>query len=453
MQVHFIAIGGAVMHNLAIALHQKGYTITGSDDEIREPSRSRLARYHLLPETDGWFPEKIHAGLDAIILGMHARADNPELLYAQELGLKVYSFPEYLYLQTQHKTRVVVAGSHGKTTTTAMIMHVLRQTGHKFDYMVGSQLDGFETMVGLSDDAPIAIFEGDEYLSSPIDRRPKFLWYKPHTSIITGIAWDHINVFPSFAEYKQQFAHFVTDLAPDSKLFFYANDRHMPDIIENNSAHIVAESYIAPPFSQENGRMIVSDNEGDLHPLHIFGQHNAENAAAAAAVCATLGISNADFWKAMESFRGTARRLQRLAQSQSRIVYLDFAHAPSKLKATVQAVRNLYPGKQLIAAFELHTFSSLNAHFLKEYAYSMEAADEALVFYDPHTIAHKKLPDISAEQIAEAFVTPGLKVFTKAHDMQDFILEHKQEDAVLLLMSSGVFSGISIPELANSFVL
>ena len=198
MNVHLIAIGGSAMHNMAIAMHKKGFNVTGSDDEIFEPSKTRLAKLNLLPAKEGWDTNNIHKGIDAVILGMHARADNPELLKAQELGLKIYSYPEYIYEQTKDKTRIVIGGSHGKTSITAMILHVLNYHKVDCDYMVGAQLDGFDTMVKLTKEAKIAVIEGDEYLSSPIDRRPKFHLYKPNIAILSGIAWDHINVFPTF---------------------------------------------------------------------------------------------------------------------------------------------------------------------------------------------------------------------------------------------------------------
>jgi UDP-N-acetylmuramate: L-alanyl-gamma-D-glutamyl-meso-diaminopimelate ligase len=453
MRIHFIAIGGAVMHNLALALHHKNYEVTGSDDEIREPSYSRLLVTGLLPESMGWFPHKITADLDAVILGMHARADNPELIRATELGIRVYSFPEFLYEQTKDKIRVVIAGSHGKTTTTAMIMHVLRALGRKFDYMVGSQLEGFDTMVGLSHDAPVAIFEGDEYLTSPLDRRPKFLWYKPHIAVITGIAWDHINVFPTFEGYRHQFELLTQQMAPNAKLIYFDQDEvHIPEVIARIPDDVLAIGYAPPAYSQYEDGMEIASLNGNFYKLKVFGRHNAANAAAALEVCAQLGISEHSFWLAMQSFGGTARRLQLLAKSHGRRAFLDFAHAPSKLAATIQAVKEQYPDDKLLACFELHTFSSLNADFLSEFATTMQWADTAVVYFDAHTLAHKKLPPIAPETLAQAFGRADLVVITNPKIFADFLIAQKASHEVLLLMSSGNFSNQNTSQLADTFV-
>lgn len=451
MRIHFIAIGGAVMHNLAIALHKKGYIVTGSDDEIREPSRSRLATYNLLPSVEGWQPSLLNNSIDAVILGMHARADNPELLKAMELGLKVYSFPEYLYEQTKNKKRVVIGGSHGKTSVTSMIMHVLKYHHVLFDYMVGSQLDGFETMVGLSQEAELAIFEGDEYLTSPLDLRPKFHLYRPHIAILTGIEWDHINVFPTFDIYKEQFSKFLTCFEPNGKLFYYQHDEHIAEIVKNNTHKITTEGYDMLAFRAEGGQVWVGDTVAE-HEVHIFGRHNFQNMNAAMLVCQELGITKERFFEAMTTFQGAKRRLQKLTEQNGRVVFWDFAHAPSKLRATVKAVREFYPDYFFTACFELHTFSSLNEKFLANYKETMLEADEACVCFDAHSVRHKKLPEISNEQVQEGFAMPSLVVTQEVELFLSSVLEQKRDKQVVLLMSSGNFSGVDVPKFASNFV-
>ncbi|HKK68858.1 MAG TPA: Mur ligase family protein, partial [Bacteroidales bacterium] len=372
MKIHFIAIGGAAMHNLAIALKEKGYMVSGSDDEVFEPSRSRLKKHGILPEKNGWFPEKIDAGIDAVILGMHARKDNPELKKALDAGVKVYSYPEYLYEQTKYKKRLVIAGSHGKTTITSMVMHVLRKQNIRFDYMVGANIEGFDTMAGLSDEAEIAVFEGDEYLSSPIDPQPKFLWYKPHAAVITGIAWDHANVFPDEHVYTQQFETFINSIMPAGNLYYYQEDKHLPLRVEKNRNSICSQGYSAPEYTTEDERVVVF-YDGNKYPVSVFGKHNMENLEAARLLCQDAGVKAEEFYRALEDFKGAARRLQRLAENKNSAVFLDFAHAPSKVKATCRALKEQYPDRKLIACLELHTFSSLNQNFLPQYAGSLES--------------------------------------------------------------------------------
>lgn len=443
MRVHFIAIGGSAMHNLALALHKKGYEVSGSDDEIFEPSKSRLQQHGLLPEKQGWFPNKISDQLDAIILGMHARADNPELLRAMELGLKVYSYPEYLYSQTVDKTRAVIGGSHGKTTVTSMVMHALQNLNKQFDFMVGAQLEGFDTMVSLSADAPVAVFEGDEYLSSPVDMRPKFLWYKPQIVILTGVAWDHINVFPTFEEYVHQFRLFAQSIPDGGTLIYYSGDPHLQTIAQEPGKRINTIAYEGLPHQVVNGVTHIQW-QGKTYPTQVFGAHNLQNIHAAMLMCERLGIGNDDFLSTMSTFKGAARRLQTLGSNENTTVFFDFAHSPSKLKATTQAVREQYPDRELIACMELHTFSSLNKAFLPQYQHAMKSAHQAFVYFSPEVVKHKRLDAFTKEEVAMAFDQPGLEVFTESKTLFEKLRQMNWDHKNLLIMTSGNFDGIDI---------
>lgn len=450
-KVHFIAIGGAVMHNLALALHQKGFTVTGSDDEFFEPSKSRLANAGLLPDETGWHAERITSDLDAVILGMHAREDNPELVEARRLGIKVYSFPEYLYEQTKSKTRVVIGGSHGKTTTTSMIMHVLRTLGKDFDYMVGAQIEGFETMVRLTDEAPVAIFEGDEYLSSPLDLTPKFHRYKPHVALLTGIAWDHINVFPTWDNYVSQFATFASTIEPDGALVYFDGDKELCNIADNVRSDVRTLPYGGLTYTLDGDATVATYNDTDYR-INLFGKHNMQNMHGAMLACQQIGIAPEEFLKAIETFSGAAKRLQKLKETPTSVAYLDFAHSPSKLKATTEAVRERYPKRKLVAVMELHTFSSLTKAFLPQYAHTMDAADVAYVYFNPEVVAHKRLEEFDVSAVEEAFCNSRLKVYTDSAALKDEILNIDYADSVLLIMTSGNFSGIDIRELAETAI-
>ena len=395
--IHLIAIGGAAMHNLALALHHNGFKVTGSDDEVYNPSRQRLADVGLLPDEMGWHPERIHDGIEAIIVGMHARADNPELKKAQELGLRIVSYPAFMYEQSKDKKRVVIGGSHGKTTTTAMILHVLNYWNVDADYLVGAQLEGFERMVRISD-APIIVIEGDEYLSSPLVREPKFHFYKPHIAILTGVAWDHINVFPTFENYVEQFEKFVTTIEDGGFLAYYTKDEHLTKIAANAKRSIRKEAYDTYRYRIEEGVTIVNHGEKESR-LKIFGDHNLQNMNAARLVCNELNLSDNQFFEAIATFTGAAKRLELLKETATSIAYKDFAHAPSKLKATVHALKKRFPKRELIACFELHTFSSLNKVFLPQYKNAMEAADVAYVYFSEHTLEMKRLPMITKEEV------------------------------------------------------
>jgi len=433
------------MHNLALALHGKGYHVTGSDDEINEPSRSRLQNKGLLPAEMGWFPEKLDAGIDAVILGMHARADNSELLRAKELKLSIFSYPEYLFEQSRNKQRLVIGGSHGKTTITAMVMHVLQACNKEFDYMVGSQLEGFETMVRLSDTAPLIVLEGDEYLSSPIDRRPKFHLYQPHVGLISGIAWDHINVFPTFDNYVEQFRIFVRQLPEGGTLIYSSNDQEVVGVSKETAAGVEKIPYTIPAHVIRDG-VTYLQVDGTEVPLKVFGEHNLMNLEGARALCLKAGVSAAEFYKAIQSFTGAARRLELIARSERAVVFKDFAHSPSKLKATSDAVKQQFGKRRVIACMELHTFSSLTAEFLQQYAGSMDQPDEAIVYFNPHTIAHKKLPPVSAAQVKDAFKREDLQVYTDSGKLIEFLAARNWNGEVLLLMSSGNFDGVNLNE-------
>lgn len=442
MRVHFISIGGAVMHNLALALHHKGFIVTGSDDEIYEPARSRLAKAGILPKSIGWDVGNITPDLDAIVLGMHARKDNPELIKARELGLKIYSFPEYMYEQTKDKKRIVIGGSHGKTSTTAMILFVLKYFNVDFDYLVGSIIDGFDTMVGISKTSKVAVFEGDEYLNSALDPRPKFHFYHTEVGIITGIAWDHINVFPTYENYVEQFEIFIKGLPKEGALIYCADDPEVKRVSENTPCAARLIPYTTPENEVKDGITYIKVN-GQSLPLKFFGKHNMQNMMAAKYACMEAGISEEQFYEAIQQFKGTAKRLETIKETPLSIIYRDFAHAPSKLKATVNAVKNLYPERKLIAAYELHTYSSLNKDFLPHYHNSMEEADVKAVLFSKHALEMKKMPMLDVAEVAQHF-GEGVHVFTDKDELHAYISEHYTGNENLLLMSSGTFDGMNV---------
>jgi UDP-N-acetylmuramate: L-alanyl-gamma-D-glutamyl-meso-diaminopimelate ligase len=450
MRVHFIAIGGSAMHNLAIALARKGELVTGSDDEIFEPSRSRLELQGILPSELGWDESRITSDVDAVILGMHARKDNPELAKAKALNIPIYSYPEYLYEQSKHKRRVVIGGSHGKTTITSMLLHAINELGLNVDYMVGAQLEGYDCMVKLTDEADTMILEGDEYLSSPIDHRPKFHLYKPDIALISGIAWDHINVFPTFENYLDQFDGFCKVIVDQGVLIYNAEDAEVLKLGEKYQTHLNAIPYGTPSYEvQETGTLL--SHEGKHYKLSIFGQHNLQNLMGAMSVASAMGISNEHFLSAMSSFTGAGKRLQKVAESGSFVLYKDFAHSPSKLKATTKAVKEQYPDRTVIACMELHTFSSLKKEFLPHYKDAMAAADKALVYFSHEVVEHKKLEPITSEQVSAGFGA-GVKVVTSTEDVRAFLANQSMENTVLLMMSSGNFDGIDYDELGEEII-
>ena len=443
--IHFIAIGGAAMHNLALAVASKaGYQVTGSDDEIFDPALTHLREAGLLPDEMGWHPERITPDIDAIILGMHAREDNPELVRARELGLKIYSFPEYLYEQTKDKIRIVVGGSHGKTTTTSMILYVLNRLGIEADYMVGAQIEGFERMVRLSDTAKYAVFEGDEYLTSPLDLRSKFLWYHPHVAILTGIAWDHINVFPTFPEYVETFRKFVQSIEPNGSFIYFQGDENLRMLAEE--LKIQKSKLAIIPYDAYDGNV----------EMQVFGRHNMQNLQAAMLACHCIGIAPDDFYREISTFTGASNRLEKIAENETSVAYKDFAHSPSKLKATINAVRERYPEKKLIACMELHTFSSLMADFLPQYKDCMKEADIAYVYFNPKVIEHKRLTPITADEVREAFGTKNVEVFTESEALQEAVRNQlsavKSQNTALLMMSSGTFDGINVKQFAEELM-
>ncbi|WP_254413041.1 UDP-N-acetylmuramate--L-alanine ligase [Dyadobacter diqingensis] len=451
-KIHFISIGGSVMHNLAIALQQKGFTITGSDDEIYEPSVSRLKKHNLLPAEMGWFPEKVTTDLEAVILGMHAREDNPELKKAQDLGIKVYSYPEYIFEHSVDKQRVVVAGSHGKTTITSMILHVLNYNKRVFNYLVGAQIEGFENMVKLSDEAPLIVIEGDEYFTSPLDRTPKFMHYQPHVALISGIAWDHFNVFPTWESYVKQF-ELLADSIPKAGAIVFDETDDMLDVIgQKERADVVSTPYKAHPYKIENGKTFLTTAENGDIPVLVFGEHNMKNISGARAVCERLGITDEDFYAAIQSFKGASKRMELLGSNSEINIYRDFAHAPSKVEATTSAVKAQFPDRTLVAVAELHTFSSLNKTFLKQYRRKMNTADIAVVYYNPLTVEHKRLEPITEADIKEAFKREDLHVFTDSNALLNFLKTQNWHQANLLLMSSGTFGDLDLKGLADSII-
>ncbi|MET3113640.1 UDP-N-acetylmuramate: L-alanyl-gamma-D-glutamyl-meso-diaminopimelate ligase [Pedobacter sp. CG_S7] len=446
MRIHFIAIGGSAMHNLAIALHKKGFVVSGSDDVIAEPSKGRLAQYNLLPIHMGWDESNISPGLDAVILGMHAFEDNPELLKAKELGLRIYSYPEYIYEQSKDKLRVVIGGSHGKTTITSMILHVMNYYKRDFDYLVGAQLEGFDTMVKLTAEAPVIIIEGDEYLASTIDRRPKFHLYKANIGVISGIAWDHVNVFPTFDNYILQFDIFINTIQPDGKLIYCQSDPVLTALVDKSTAPVEKIPYSIPPHDLRDGITYLLPEET---PLHIFGDHNLMNLNAAKLVCATLGISGKDFNRAISTFKGASKRLELMLSEAQTNVYKDFAHSPSKVKATIEAVKSQFKGRKLVACMELHTFSSLNKNFLLQYQGTMDKADEAIVYINENTFKQKKTTPFSSFEVESAFKNSKLHFFNDALELKAYLLGLDFKNTNLLLMSSGNFGGVDFVKLAR----
>lgn len=446
MRIHFIAIGGSAMHNLALALEYKGYSVTGSDDVIFEPSKSRLSEKGLLPKEFGWFPEKITEDIDAIILGMHAKPDNPELIKAQELGVKIYSYPEFLYEQSKDKTRVVIGGSHGKTTITSMILHVLSYCNIAVDYMVGAQLEGFDRMVHLTNENDFIVLEGDEYLSSPIDRRPKFHLYNANIALLSGIAWDHINVFPTFKNYVEQFKIFVDGIVNGGSITYNIEDDEVKKVVENSENTIRKFPYTTPEHFVEDGVTFIETVDGPM-PLEIFGAHNLSNLAGAKWICQQLGVDQEEFYEAIATFKGASKRMEKIGEGKTSIAFKDFAHSPSKVKATTKALKNQFPNKKLVACLELHSYSSLNARFLNEYNGALEAADEAAVFFSPKAVKIKQLNEVTAQQIMDSFNRNDLNVFTDPLAFKNYLFEKELNNTALILMSSGNYGGLNFDEI------
>ncbi|MGA8853401.1 MAG: Mur ligase family protein [Christiangramia sp.] len=448
MRLHFIAIGGSAMHSLAIALKQKGYEISGSDDAIFEPSKSRLKNYNIFPEEIGWNENRVTKDIDAVILGMHAKEDNPELIKAEELGLKVYSYPEFLFEQSKNKTRVVIGGSHGKTSITSMILHVMKYHEKEVDFMVGAALEGLDNPVHLTEENDFIVIEGDEYLSSPIDRRPKFHLYQPNIALLSGIAWDHINVFPTYENYVEQFKIFVDSIVNGGILVYNEEDSEVKKLAEETENPIRKHPYHTPEYHTEGDETILDVPEGEM-PLEIFGRHNLNNLAGAKWICQHMGVDEDDFYEAIATFKGASKRLEKVAESQTSVIFKDFAHSPSKVSATTAAVKEQFSNKKLVACLELHTYSSLNSEFLKEYENSLSNADEALVFYSPDAIAIKKLEPVGEDQIKDAFQKKGLRVFTNSEDFKKELQNLDLHNSVLLMMSSGNYGGLEMEDLKS----
>ena len=449
MRIHFIAIGGSAMHNLALALHAKGDIVTGSDDTIFEPSKSRLAAKGLLPKEEGWYPEKITNDIDVIILGMHAKGDNPELIKAKELGLTIYSYPEFIYEHSKNKTRVVIGGSHGKTTITSMILHVMHYHNVEVDYLVGAQLEGFDRMVNLTSDNEFMLIEGDEYLSSALDLRPKFHIYQPNIALLSGIAWDHINVFPTFDNYVEQFKIFIDKIVNGGILVYNEEDPIVAKLAEETVNPIRRIPYATPSYSIENEQTYLDTNDGPM-PLEVFGKHNLSNISGAKWICQNMGIDEEDFYEAIASFKGASKRLEKLVETDNTVIYKDFAHSPSKVKATTEAVKAQYPSKKVIACLELHTYSSLNSAFLSQYEGALDKADEAVVFYSLDALKIKNMPEISQEQMQAAFKREGLATYTNASDFKSYLDQLDLGNSVLLFMSSGNYGGLDMQAFSDN---
>lgn len=449
MKIHFIAIGGAVMHNLAIVLRRKGHLVTGSDDVINDPAKTNLQNEGLLPERLGFYAGNITPDVDAVILGMHAREDNPELKKAQELGLKIYSFPQYIYEVSKNKQRVVIAGSHGKTTITAMVMHVLQEAGLQFDYLVGAKVKGFDTSVKITEDAPIIVLEGDEYLASPLHKESKFMYYKPHAALISGVAWDHINVFPEYDGYVNQFEKFAYSLEEWGFLTWYAHDEELKKIFNSFDAKVRARPYDVHPYSIRGGVTYLTTGFGEV-PLKVFGEHNLQNIAGAKNICNELGVFDEDFYRAIQTFDGAANRLQLLGENESTVVYKDFAHSPSKLRATVNAMKEQHPQRDLVAVMELHTFSSLNKDFLSEYDGCFDNADIPVVFFNKETLAQKQMPELEEHFVKNCFGNQQLRVITEPNELHKFLIQQNWPHKNLLLMSSGNFGGLKLNEITTT---
>ncbi|RVU25671.1 peptidoglycan synthetase [Sandaracinomonas limnophila] len=446
LKIHFIAIGGAAMHNLALALQKNGHQITGSDDEIYEPSKSLLQKNGLLPDSEGWHPEKISKDLDVVILGMHARADNPELLKAQELGLRIESYPSFLYEYSKNKQRIVIAGSHGKTSITSMILHVLKKLNRKFDYLVGARIEGFELMAQLSD-APIIIIEGDEYLASPLDRRAKFLLYQPHIALVSGIAWDHMNVYPTFESYQESFKELIKNLPKAGTLIYDETDPILKEMPKLSQDDVIKKPYKEHPALIENGKTILKGDDGVKYPITVFGNHNLKNINGARLICEQIGIEATEFYQAIQDFKGAAKRLEIVKDNGKSIVFKDFAHAPSKVKATTEAVKQQFPERKLVACLELHTFSSLNPAFLPQYEGTLNLADEAIIFLSEHARAIKRMDKIEEETVQNYFKHSKLTVIRDREELEKDLISKDWSNANLLMMSSGTFDGISFQEL------
>lgn len=447
--IHFICVGDSAMYDLALNLQEQGYLITGSDNEIYELSSSTLEQRGLLPAAMGWFPEKITANLTAVIVGMRVRKDNPELLKAQELGLSIFSHPEYVYELSRQKQRVVITGSHGKTTITSIILHVLNYHKREFDYLVGAQPDGFATMTKLTPNAPIIIIEGDEYASSPIDPQPDFLHYKPHIALISGIAWDHVNIYPTWEEYVDQFEHLAEAMPKAGVLIFDESDDMLDVIGQKERPDITKVPYESHPHTIVDGQTFLITKEKAPVPVRIFGEHNMKNIAGAMTVLDVIGITDEQFYQAIPSFKGAEYRLEKVVQRNNRILFRDFAYAPSKVRATTEAVRNQFPDKRVMAIVELHTFSSLNKKFLSQYKGTLDSANIAGVYIDADVLISQQQSHIRPTDFTNAFGRTDLRVLTSPTEMNEFIKNSHDRTDIFLLMSSSNFDNLDLSKLLD----
>ena len=442
MKIHFIAIGGSIMHSLAIQLKKNGHIITGSDDVIREPSKSNLNHYDILPAKEGWCSKKISTDLDMVILGMHAKKNNPELLEAQKYNIPVISFPEFIFNSSKYKKRVVIAGSHGKTTITAMIIHVLNEYNIKFDYLLGAKIDALENQVKL-DDSKLIIIEGDEYFSSAIDLKPKFMHYDPDVLVVSGVSWDHINVFPTKSSYESAFSKLLNHvIEKNGKIFYYTHDLFLQKSL--SAYNQLSQSYDSPRYIIKKGQFILVHKNENI-PLNIFGKHNMENMEAARQVCQEIGVCESDFYKSIKNFKGASRRLNLIKEIENHsAVYYDFAHSPSKVFATVNAVKELYPDRFLIGCLELHTYSSLNVDFIPNYLNTLNNCSESWLYFDEQELQRKGFAKLDRKFLLRAFNHPNMTIINNKKLLRQKINQIELDNTNLLLMSSGNFSGLDI---------
>ncbi len=441
-KVHLIAIGGSIMHNLALALDSQGFMLSGSDDQIFEPARTRLKNRGICPEKEGWFSEKINTDLSFVVLGMHAKPDNPELVKALELGVKVYSFPELVAEMYSNSTRIVVAGSHGKTTTTSMMMHVFKALGKQFDYLVGAQLEGFDVMVAL-DKKEYSIIEGDEYLSSCLDPRPKFMHYSPQIAIITGIAWDHYNVFPTFDSYKNAFVQLIQSMKEGSLLLWYEGDSDLAELVGEYAQHLKTIAYKESEFVIQGNKCYLISEEA-CYSLEVFGRHNLQNMNSVIKVCEYLNFNSIDVCTSLSTFKGAAKRMQLLQNNGDLIIYQDFAHAPSKVKATINALRETYPYHHLHCFLELHTYSSLNKNFLPQYYSTVNECDEITIYFDPKALEIKRMEALDLQFIKDSFGRQNMNVIDNPAELKVQMDIARKGRGLLVFLGSGNWAGMEL---------
>lgn len=453
MRVHFIAIGGSVMHNLAVNLADQGHQVTGSDDQIVEPSKSRLQKVGLLPEKLGWFPEKITEDLDAIILGMHAAADNPEVKRAEELGIKIYSYPEFVYQQSEDKIRVVIAGTYGKTTITSMVMHVLKKLNREFDYLVGAQLEGFGSLVKLTAHSPVIIIEGDEYYASALDYQSKFLYYKPNIALISGVEWDSFRTHIEEERYYDQFRSFITTIVPRGTLIYNKDSKHLVDIVEETKeCKINRHGYKMPEYTINKGVTYLDLGETKI-PLKVFGKHNLSNIMGAYTVCEWLGVKRDEFYEAIQDFKSSIRYLEFVAGTDTSVVYQDFAHSPAKLRSSIHAIKEQFPYQALVTIIELNAYDVIEDDKFYAYENTMQGSDHAVAFVNLENVKNLNInvTDLEAK-LEKVFNHPSFRVITSVAVLGDFLESFKSNGHNLLFMSSNSHSGVNMASFADKFL-